>query len=269
MCVVFIPFITFLLLLLTQNEYICIINIGIREGDSMNMHEIVGLKVDMGYKHPRMLAQAEAYRCENSGKPDITIYLSDSYIDSKVKDNPGLSHDHCEYIYTGSIFYDSLIHFDGFVLHASAVVMDGKAYLFSAPSGTGKSTHTRLWLEHFKERAVILNDDKPAIRVMDNSIKVYGTPWSGKTALNVNMEAELQGICFLERDSYNHIEEITKGEAIIRVMNQTLRPRTENNMDILLKTLDTVISQTHIYKMGCTISEEAVLLAYERMRSDL
>lgn len=234
----------------------------------MNMHDIVGLKVDMGYKYDRMLNQARAYRCDYTGKPDITIYLSDSYLDNRAKDNPELTRDHCEYIWTGAIFYESLVHFNGFVLHASAVVMDGKAYLFSAPSGTGKSTHTALWLKHFGEKAAILNDDKPAIRVIDDKIKVFGTPWSGKTDLNLNMDAELAGICFLERAESNYIEEISKGEAIVRIFNQTLRPNVEKDMDLLLKTLDVVIGNTNVYKMGCTVSEEAAQLAYERMYSD-
>lgn len=234
----------------------------------MNMHEIVGLKVDMGYKHERMLNQAKAYRSKAVGKPDITIYLSDSYIESRVRNNPGATHSDCEYVWTGAIFYESLIHFDGFVLHASAVVVEGKAYLFSAPSGTGKSTHTALWLEHFGDRAKILNDDKPAIRVVDDKIKVFGTPWSGKTALNLNIEAELAGICFLERANTNYIEELSKSEAIIRIFNQTLRPNVEKDMDLLLKTLDKVIVNTNVYKMGCTVSEEAAVMAYEKMYTD-
>ncbi|MBQ7793921.1 MAG: hypothetical protein IJ366_05310 [Clostridia bacterium] len=232
----------------------------------MNMHKIVGLYTDMGYKHERLLKQAAAYKTEDNVRPNITIYLSDNFIEEKHKENPHLSLDECEYIWTGSLFYDALINFEGFILHASAVMMDGRAYLFSAPSGTGKSTHTSLWLKHFGDRAQILNDDKPAIRVTDNGIRAYGTPWSGKTDLNINTDAELAGICFLERDTTNHIEEISKAEAIVKVLNQTLRPSEEKQMGMLLDTLDVVISKIPIYKMGCTISEEAVEMAYNKMK---
>lgn len=231
----------------------------------MNMHKIVGLAVDMGYKYDRLVKQAAAYKTDEALKPNITIYLSDKYISDKQAENPNLTLEQCEYIWTGALFYDALLNFDGFMLHASAVILDGKAYLFSAPSGTGKSTHTSLWLKHFGERAQILNDDKPAIRITDNGIRVYGTPWSGKTDLNINTDAELAGICFLERDTTNHIEEISKSEAIVRVLNQTMRPTQEKEMGLLLDALDVVISKTPIYKMGCTISEEAAVMAYEAM----
>lgn len=231
----------------------------------MNMHKIVDLAVDMGYFYPRLANQALAYKTDEKLRPNMTIYLSQQYLERCQKENPHLSLEQCEYIWTGAIFYDALVNFDGFMLHSSAVIMDGKAYLFSAPSGTGKSTHTGLWLEHFGDRAKILNDDKPAIRITDSGIRVYGTPWSGKTALNINTDAELAGICFIERDTTNHIEEISKAEAVIKVMNQTMRPAGEKEMDMLLATLDKVISQTPVYKMGCNISDEAVVVAYEAM----
>lgn len=110
-----------------------------------------------------------------------------------------------------------------------------------------------------------MNDDKPAVRITDDGIRVYGTPWSGKTDLNINTSAELGGICFLERDTNNHIEEISKAEAVVKVLNQTLRPSEKNQMGLLLDTLDVVIGKTPVYKMGCTISEEAAIMAYEKM----
>ena len=232
----------------------------------MNMHKIVGLAVDMGYKYERMTAQAAAYKTDEKLTPNITIYLSDKYFADRQAANPHLTLSQCEYIWTGSVFYDALINFSGFVLHASAVIMDSKAYLFSAPSGTGKSTHTSLWLKHFGDRAQILNDDKPAIRITDEGIRVYGTPWSGKTDLNINTDAELAGVCFLERSPTNHIHELSKGEAIVQVLNQTLRPTDEKDMSQLLDTLDVVISKTPIYKMGCNISEEAAVMAYNAMK---
>ena len=88
------------------------------------------------------------------------------------------------------------------MLHASAVVVDGDAYLFSAPCGTGKSTHASLWLKYLKHKnPYILNDDKPAIRIVNDNIYVYGTPFSGKTDKNKNEKANLKGIAFLEQSN--------------------------------------------------------------------
>lgn len=231
----------------------------------MNLYNFVGILTDMGSKYPRLAEQAKAYKVNGDAEPDITLYLSDEYIENFLKDYPELDEETCEYICTGAEFYNALISFGGFFLHASAVMMDGKAYLFSAPSGTGKSTHTSLWLKHFGDRAKILNDDKPAIRIINDEIRVFGTPWSGKTDLNINTDAALTGICFLERDTTNHIEEISKAEGIAKVMNQTIRPSDRAMMNKLLDTLDVVIGRTPIYKMGCNISTEAAQVAYEMM----
>ena len=75
---------------------------------------------------------------------------------------------------------DTLIHYDTFLFHGSVVAVDGQAYLFTATSGTGKSTHTRIWRKVFKERAFMVNDDKPLLRVYEDGVRVCGTPWDGK-----------------------------------------------------------------------------------------
>ena len=232
----------------------------------MNLHKIADLTVDMGYKRDRLKKQSEAYRISEKVKPDMTIYLSDAFLELKQKENPHLSVADCEYIFTSSVFYTGLLQFGGFMLHASAIIMDGYAYLFSAPSGTGKSTHTALWQKVFgKDRARILNDDKPAIRILDDGVFAYGTPWSGKTDLNINVKAPLAGICFLERSEKNWIKEISAKEAIMPIMNQTIRPYEKSDMSLLLGHLDRLLTRVPTYKMGCTVSDEAAVMAHKKM----
>lgn len=230
----------------------------------MLTHSIAGLKVGMDYHHPRMINQAAAY-VTKSEKNDFDIILPNEFIKSIQEKNPHLSLDSCEYIQLSLIFYRKLVDYNGMLLHSSAVIKDGYAYLFSAPSGTGKSTHTSLWLKNFPD-ARILNDDKPAIRAEDDGIFVYGTPWSGKTDLNLNLRVPLGGICFLERSKENFIEKMPDSVAIGHLLDQTVRPRMLNNMDKLLDTLDKIINNTSIYRMGCNISDEAALTAYSAMK---
>ena len=155
------------------------------------------------------------------------------------------------------------------MLHSSAVIMDGRAYLFSATSGTGKSTHTELWQKVFgKDRAKILNDDKPAIRITRDGIFACGTPWSGKTDLNINEAVPLAGICFLERSEENWIKRIPGGSAIAKLLNQTIRPIDESEMSTLLTHVDKVLSEVPTYTMGCNISEEAAVMAYKAMSEE-
>ena len=109
------------------------------------------------------------------------------------------------------------------MLHSSAVVVDGYAYLFSADSGVGKSTHTDLWLKLLGEKAFIVNDDKPAIRNIDGEWFVYGTPWCGKNNTNKNAKIKLGAIVFLERSEDNWIEQEEIKEAIPKFFKQTIR----------------------------------------------
>ncbi|MBO5060152.1 MAG: hypothetical protein J6C82_04490 [Clostridia bacterium] len=232
----------------------------------MNLHKIAGITVDMGYKYEKLTKQAAAYRIEGEESPDMTIYLSDGFLQKKQEENPHLSLEDCEYIFTSSVFYSALLNYGGFMLHSSSIVMDGRAYLFSASSGTGKSTHTGLWQKVFgAERARILNDDKPAIRITRDGIFACGTPWSGKTDLNINVQAPIAGICFLERSEQNWIKRVDGGTAVMKLLNQTIRPPQEKEMSLLLSHVDKVLTEVPIFFMGCNISDEAAIMAHREM----
>lgn len=231
----------------------------------MNLHRIADITVDLGYKHERLRKQSAAYKIDEDVRPDMTIYLSDAFLEKKHEENPHLSVEDCEYIFTSSVFYTGLLEYGGFMLHSSAVIVDNKAYLFSAPSGTGKSTHTALWLEVFGDRAQILNDDKPAIRAVEDGVYAYGTPWSGKTDMNINVKVPLAGICFLERSEKNWIKRVDTATALPGLLNQTIRPFETKGMDLLLGHIEKVITTVPVFKMGCNISREAAIMAYEEM----
>ena len=97
---------------------------------------------------------------------------------SNFPDRPDLNEG--PYLYT-KICKKILGDYDGFFFHSSALALDGEGYLFTALSGTGKSTHTRNWRKLFGERVTMINDDKPIIRRIDGRFFVCGTPWMGKS----------------------------------------------------------------------------------------
>ncbi len=227
-------------------------------------YNIAGIIVDMNVRFPRLKNQSKAYEYTGDRDTNIKIHLSDEFINQKLTKNPHLDYEMVEYIWMGAEFYNALIHFDGMLLHSSCVVYEDKAYLFSAPCGTGKSTHTQIWLKNFPG-AYILNDDKPAIRITDNGIYAFGTPFSGKTDLNVNNGVPIQGICVLGRDTTNHIEPISPDEALFNILNQTVRPFNEEDMDKLLSTLDEVMTKTPVYKLYCNMELDAAKTAYKGM----
>lgn len=231
-------------------------------------YKIADCVVEYDALYEMMRRKLTSYQCKEQ-KKDITISISEQFCLDKQKENPHLSLAQCEYIFAGLQFYRKLLRHGGFVLHASAVVVNGEAYLFSADSGTGKSTHTKLWQSYFgKDKAIIINDDKPAIRIENGTCMVYGTPFSGKTDENRNQKAVLRGICMLERGEKNQIREISPKEALPLLMRQTILPANEEVVDELFFMLDAVLKKVPIYRMQCNISEEAAVMAYTAMRRE-
>lgn len=151
------------------------------------------------------------------------------------------------------------------ILISSTVVVDGKAYSFSAPCRTGKSTHTSLWLKMLGDRAYIINDDKAAFRKIDDKFYVFGTPFSGKNDINVNTSVELGGICFVEQSETNLIERLSNDEALSLLISQTVRPSNPDRMILLCDFLDDLLKNIPIYKLKCNISLEAAELSYKTM----
>lgn len=228
-------------------------------------YRIAGLLVQME-TYGRTLEQAAAYITEK-GTPDVVI---SSQAEALRETQPHLSLDDCEYLCTGSSFYRQLLDFDGMLIHASAVVKDGYAYLFSAPCGTGKSTHTNLWRKTFGEdRVLMLNDDKPALRREDGRWYAYGTPWSGKTAQNTNVRVPLGGVCVLQRGEKDEIEPFGGAAAAFALLEQTVRPAAPGSRAKLLELLDDMMTQIPIWKMRCTPAKEAALTSHSAMTAEV
>lgn len=224
-------------------------------------YRIAGLTVAMN-TYGRTEVQAKPYLIEYSGEPDIRVI---SYKDFMKEYSPNLSDDDAEYLGTGGGFYKELLKYDGFRLHASAVVYDGKAYLFSADSGTGKSTHTGLWLKMFGEKAYILNDDKPALRLIEGLWYAYGTPWSGKHDISVNTGVPVAGICMLSRGAVNEISPYHGKNAIFDLFVQANHPQDASSRMKLLELMDNLFSRVPIWKMKCNMDIEAAALSYSTM----
>lgn len=224
-------------------------------------YKIAGLTVAMN-TYGRTEKQAKPYMIEYMGEPAIRIV---SYKDVVKERMVNVSDDDAEYLGTGGSFYKELLNFDGFRLHASTVVHNEKAYMFSAPSGTGKSTHTNLWLNMLGDKAYILNDDKPALRLIDDQWYAFGTPWSGKHDISVNNGVPVGGICMLERGKTNEIAPYYGKDAIFELFVQTNRPKAAAYRIKLLELLDDLFRQIPVWKMKCNMELDAAKVAYEAM----
>ena len=228
----------------------------------MAVYKIAGLTVEYDCIYNTLKQRSEKYLC-NETKADIKLRLDDNYFKLKRQTFPDMSDELLEYMGIGTAFYKELLNFGGMMLHASAVAFDDEAYLFAAPSGTGKSTHTQKWTEVF-DGAEIINDDKPAVRKIDGRYFAFGTPFSGKHDISVNSGFLVKAICFLDRGE-NKIESVTPEAALNPLFNLTIRPADESKMDSLCKIVDDMLESIPFYAMHCDISEAAVKMAYNKM----
>jgi hypothetical protein len=213
------------------------------------------------------------YLCDNeTGRIAVAIYYDDAYADVEICLNQhmsqtALSLTELEYMYTGHAFGDRITELGGVVVHGSSVSYRNQGILFSANSGTGKSTHAALWKKVFGDDAVIINDDKPAIRCYNNVPYLYGTPWSGKTDLNENMHTELKVIVFLQQAADNTIERLTVRDSIFSLMSQISRPYYDENIGLkTMPIIEKLVQTVPVYRLSCNISSQAVETAYRKLK---
>ena len=148
------------------------------------------------------------------------------------------------------------------LLHGSTVAVDGNAYLFTAPCGTGKSTHTRLWREVFGDRAVMVNDDKPFLKITPEGVLAYGSPWSGKHGLATNICVPLQGICLLKRGLENEIHPLAAECAVDLLRTQAHR---SENTAAVFSLIDVLLEKVPLWEMSCNKEPAAAKVAYRAM----
>ena len=160
---------------------------------------------------------------------------------------------------------EKMLDYDTILFHGSVVAVDDVGYLFTAKSGTGKSTHTRLWREYFGERAVMVNDDKPLLHIAD-TVTAYGTPYNGKHRLGTNTSVPLNAICILNRSADNHIEPITRKQAYTMLLQQVYRPADMLKMAKTLELVDRLADGVKLYRLGCNMDISAAMVAFEGMQ---
>lgn len=157
---------------------------------------------------------------------------------------------------------EALLERDTLLLHGSTVGVDGKAYLFTAPCGTGKSTHTRLWRETFGDRAVTVNDDKAFLRITLEGVTAFGSPWTGKHGLGCNISLPLNGICFLRRGTENTIRPLALEDGIAELRHQSFVPEGGAKALALADRLSRAVP---LWEMECTKDRAAALVSYKAM----
>ena len=152
-----------------------------------------------------------------------------------------------------------------FLMHGAVLSWKGQGYMFTAPSGTGKSTHIALWKKYLGDEVEIINGDKPIISVTDSQVYAYGTPWAGKEQWQKNTRVPLKGICLLKRGKTNRIQKVQPGDVLYSLLKQVYYTNDAEQAGTILELLDRVLWQVPVYVLECDVSEEAVKCSFEGM----
>ena len=230
------------------------------------IYKIAGCNIEIHSLHRDVHLLCREYCCD--APPDFVIETTQSDIEAERthSETGTFSDGYLETLAAYRKIADRMLDYDTLLLHGSCVAVDGIGYLFTAKSGTGKSTHTRLWRECFGSRAMMVNDDKPLIRVTESGAIAYGTPWNGKHGLGENIAVPLRAICILSRDAENHIEPTDKNRALPMLLQQTHRPADASGMTKMLTLTNRLANTVNLYRLGCNMETEAAEIAYRGMK---
>ncbi|MGN1412226.1 MAG: hypothetical protein ACI4WH_06955 [Oscillospiraceae bacterium] len=199
--------------------------------------------------------------------PNVDFYVSVTEDEIyKERTSEKFSMGYCESICIYRKICTKILHYDAYLFHSCVVEVDNQGYVFSAKSGVGKSTHGELWLKYFKDRAKIINGDKPIFRIFESTLNACGTPWNGKENLGSNIIVPIKSICFIERSTENYIYKASQDDITNRFFHQTIMPTDYTQMMEFLNLVDFTINNIPFYVLGCNISQDAVELAYNYMK---
>lgn len=233
------------------------------------------LRIQCLYSDTRRLCQA--YIVENTDTVDDIIVITSADIEQErcrllQKKNPGelleaSTPDKLEMLHLCRRIADLLPRYDRLLFHGSSLAVDGRGVLFTAKSGTGKSTHTRLWREQFGDRVKMVNDDKPFLHIGEHGVTVYGTPWRGKHGLGENISAPLEAIYFLNRGEKNRVETVSPRELYPVLLQQTYTPDDPRTMVHTLALVERLSRNVKLFKLYCNMDPQAAHVALEAIEN--
>ena len=229
---------------------------------------IADLTVGIDNRYDYIVDLARDYLTE--GDADFTVSVTDAELDEeRARSEYDFSSGYLESIVAYRKIAEELPRYDALVFHGAVLNLDGEAYAFTAPSGTGKTTHTRLWLREFGSRVHYLNGDKPIIRFKDGTPYAYGTPWRGKEGYGVNESAPLRAIAFLGRGEENTACEIPSNEIAARLITQVYVSRKNRMQAVLtMRLADRLTRAVRLVDLRCNMEPEAAHVSLRAMRGN-
>lgn len=231
--------------------------------------KLCGIVINICHRYGFIRSLCEEYAATDGENAAFSVTATNEEIDAEK----GI----CTQSYPNGVYEATCIHrnivcnlvkYGIILMHSAVVAVDGRAYVFMAKSGVGKTTHIRLWCEAFGDRAVVVNGDKPFFSFAGDTFTVHGSPWKGKEGLGVLTALPVEGICFLERGEVNSIAPATEAEVVDRLFHQVLLPKATADQNTFIKILNRVLEAVPFYRLKCNTDKAAAIVAYEGMRKD-
>lgn len=223
---------------------------------------VAGLCVALDTDSPYILAQCKRLLADR--QPVLLAQATEEEISQEMILGE-CTQQQAEFVCLHRSLVEQLLPYDRFMLHGAAIQVDGRAYLFSAKSGVGKTTHIRLWRECFGDRVRMVNGDKPILWKKDGAWVACGTPWCGKEGWTSTDCVPAAGLCFLERSETNWIHPANSDEIVARIFHQIHRPEESRKSLLMMNLLDDFLSAVPCWVMGCNMEQEAALTAFQAM----
>lgn len=227
-------------------------------------YKIADLIVEMNPKYNNTIELAKPFVYDAEREADFELKASDEYLDQLMtRAAEGVTVEQIENFALSGDFNRKAINYGTMLIHSSALIYDGGAYLFSADSGVGKSTHTRLWLKAFGDKVHIVNDDKPVVRLYDDHAQAFGTPFDGGSGIALNENYPLKAIIFVERGEKNSVRIPTSREIIQKLYFQTARMVNRETAEKMLLNFEKLLTLSKFYVLTCNMDISAAYVAFD------
>ena len=235
--------------------------------DKTMMIRIAGFYADIEPRYRKLYAMCQPYICTDAPRTDLCVRVTEAEIRAEGGGDASFSPAEQEQLAVYRKICTYALAHDAFLMHCAVIEYEGRGYAFSAPSGTGKTTHIRLWQQVFgADKVTVVNGDKPILRLIDGVFYAYGTPWCGKEGYQTNTRVPLAGLCFLTRGTENRIRPISAEEAIPRLFAQIMvtdSPDLARQMELA----DALLGKVPAYLLACNMEPEAALVALRGMQA--
>lgn len=229
----------------------------------MFLCNICGLNIEIRNKYNIIEKISEDYMVSDV-IPELVLEATEEEIKEEIKKYPEHSPDYHEAVVMFRKLCEKVLEKDIFFFHSAVVKFGDVGFVFAGKSGVGKSTHAALW-EKVLPGAVVINGDKPLIKVENDGLYAYGTPWCGKEMMQKNDKAKICGVCFIEQAKENSISRLNSIQVIGRIFDQTVYMKEPELNKKMTDLINRFISDIPFYLLKCDVSEDAVKLAYNTM----